>query len=383
VIFATFLFALMPTAFDWQIVGGGLSRSLGYLFAIFTIHQGHTLYTTENKRHIVFTSIFASLTILSHPGTAWFAFYSALVLFLFFGRKKKNWFVKSIAVIILTLGITAPWWITVGMHHGFSVFIYPYQTEAPSIAAIFVPLTLLFTNEPFLRIMAFLGLLGFLVSIKDRRFFAPAWLLTVFIFESRLSANYTVIPMALLGGYGLDQAIFPIFKSSPKLAKITAGYFLIYALIAAYLGPNYRTVTADQYDTMQWISSNTPETSEFLVVSGIPLYGIDHVAEWFPAISQRSSLTTPQGHEWLPDLEFTRRDERHQSLQACVDAKTDCITTWALENDIQFTHIYIPKYPVGDKLPSSDNLIASLDESPDFEILYDNPGGVVFSYEHP
>jgi len=381
IIFATFAFALMPTAFDWQIVGGGLSRSLGYFFAIFTIYHVHSLYTSNSKWHVVTTAIFASLTILSHPGTAWFAFYSALVLFVFYGLKDERWLFKSAAVIILIIGITAPWWVTISSNHGFSVFVYPYQTESPTLAAIFIPLTLLFTNEPFLQIMAFLGLLGFLVSIKDRRFFIPVWLMAVFVFESRLSANYSVIPMALLGGYGLDQAILPIFTSSPKLGKITFGYFLIYALIAAYLSPNYRTVTPDQYDTMQWVSSNTPETSQFLVVSGIPLYGIDHIAEWFPAISHRSSLTTPQGHEWLPDLEFTRRDEIHKSLQDCVDEEGYCIQSWAMENEISFTHIYLPKFPKDDNLVSPNDLVISLNDSSDFEMIYDSPGGVVFTHK--
>jgi hypothetical protein len=64
VLAATFGFAFLPTSFDWLIVGGGLTRALGYLFAILTLGQVHALITKGKNKHLLMAILFASLTIL-------------------------------------------------------------------------------------------------------------------------------------------------------------------------------------------------------------------------------------------------------------------------------------------------------------------------------
>ncbi len=44
---ATLFFALAPRAFDWEIAGGGLTRSFGFLFAILAINQAYRLYERQ------------------------------------------------------------------------------------------------------------------------------------------------------------------------------------------------------------------------------------------------------------------------------------------------------------------------------------------------
>ena len=65
-IYATFAFALLPRTFKWFIMGGGLTRAPGFLFAILTIYQAFLLYTKDEKRFILTTILCASLTILTH-----------------------------------------------------------------------------------------------------------------------------------------------------------------------------------------------------------------------------------------------------------------------------------------------------------------------------
>jgi len=117
---------------------------------------------------------------------------------------------------------------------------------------------------------------------------------------------------------------------------------------------------------MDWIAEKTPKDSKFLVLTGNPEYGIDPVSEWFPTLSSRQSLTTPQLHEWLPNQEFSNRVLLHAELQACASWDLECVETWSRLNSIQFTHIYIPN-PV---------LIPSVDINK-YQILYEHPGGIV------
>jgi len=377
VLFATLGFAFLPTSFDWLIVGGGLTRSLGFLFAILTLWQVHALYTTGLKRHLLLSTLFASLTILSHPGTAWFACFSSLVILVFYGWDRKGWFHKSAAVALGVTLLTAPWWAVVASRHGGAVLMAPFQTESLTLAAVLTPFSFLFTNEPLLDILAFCGLVGVLVSLRDRSYFAPAWLVSVFLFESRLGATYAVIPVSLLIGVGIDLGLRPILdpdpetrtgKGIPWVAKAALGFLVVYAIINAYLGIDYQVVTPEQRAAMEWIESNTPADSRFLVLTGTPEYGTDRVSEWFPSLSQRTSLTTPQAHEWLPDREFTRRIALHAALQACAVQDLSCIERWAAQEELRFSHIYIPD-------PSP--FFFAPDSTAGYEILYAGPGGWV------
>ncbi len=89
-VIATFSFALLPTAFDFMIVGGGLPRALGFLFAILTLHQAAALFSGAGRARLASTTIFAGLTVLCHPVVAWFTFYSLAVLLLFKARNRRG-----------------------------------------------------------------------------------------------------------------------------------------------------------------------------------------------------------------------------------------------------------------------------------------------------
>ena len=417
---ATIAFALLPTAFDWLIVGAGLTRSLGYLFAILTLIQLHSLYTTDRKRHIFWAILFSSLTILSHPGTAWFAFYSGGVLFVYFitkneqvktkmtppqppdaggsnqmppqvgglgGQRRIN-FIRSILVALGTALLTSPWWRTLIQRHGVRVFLYPYQTESFSISALVTPLSLLFTNEPLVDILAVIGFLGFLNCLRERKSLLPIWLAAVFIFDPRLSAVYATIPMALLVGIGLEKAILPLVNPrgstngfGGKLSKATVGFLLLYALISAYLAPQYNSLSKAQVDSMEWISNHTPENSTFLILTGNEGYGDDYTSEWFPAFSQRRSLTTPQGHEWLPDKEFSRRVSLHAELQKYISTDATNLESWAQDNHLTFSHILIAKKALRENGIPISLIQETLNHLDTYEIIFENDDSLVIEHK--
>ena len=408
IISATFAFALLPTAFDWLIVGAGLTRATGLFFAILTLVQIHSLYTDESKRHIFLAILFASLTILSHPGTAWFAFYSGGVLFLFFvctqyfgevrtrfpksltpsnahaarNRVRPRNISKSILVVLGTALLTSPWWGTLIYRHGLRTLLNPYQTETLSLTALITPISLLFTNEPLVDILAMLGFLGLLICLRERKYLLPSWLLAIFIFEPRLGAVYASIPMALLAGIGVDQAILPIVttqRSRSRLAKFTLGFLLIYALISAYLAPQYHSISQAQAESMEWISQHVPENSSFIVFTGNESYGNDYTSEWFPSLSRRSSLTTPQGHEWLPDGEFNRRVSLHAELQTFTGADIASLESWAKSNHLDFSHIYIAEKALRENEISTVVLQELLEISTNYELLFENDDALIFA----
>lgn len=382
-ILATAGFAFLPTAFDWLIVGGGLTRSFGYLFAILTFWQVNALFTVGTRKNILFAGLFASLTILSHPGTAWFTLYCSAILMAFRFQENKKVFIKSLWVIVGVFTLTAPWWYMIITRHGTAVLTYPFQTESASLASFLTPFTFIFTNEPLVDILAVCGFFGVVICLYNRLYLLPIWLFSIFFFETRLGATYSVIPMALLIGIGIDQGAYPIIfpsfhKGNNKLVKILpkviGAYLAIYILINAYLGINYQVVNQEEIASMQWIAANTPASSQFLVLSGNPQYGIDPVSEWFPTLSQRTSQTTPQVHEWLPNKEFNHRIKLHAELQEtfleCAEPGLDCILTWAEQREVPFSHIYIPV---------SAPIYIPIESLSKFAVMLDDAGGLILA----
>ena len=65
VVAATFAFALLPRAYLWLIMGGGLTRSLGMLFTMAALWQAHALYTRRDWRLALTTGLCAALAVLS------------------------------------------------------------------------------------------------------------------------------------------------------------------------------------------------------------------------------------------------------------------------------------------------------------------------------
>ncbi len=345
VYFATFGFALAPTAFDWLIVGGGLTRSLGYLFAILCLTQTYNLFQNGKPKNLVLTVIFASLTVLSHPGTTWFTLYSALIFFLFWPSRKNLRHAAMVAAGTLTL--TVPWWLKVAQTHGIAVLGHPFQTEGLSAISILTPFTFLATNEPLFDLIAMAGFLGLIISLRDRKFFLPAWFFGVFVFEARLGAVYSVIPFLSLAGLGIDRGILQLTTRSDehkKFNRLAIGVLIFmfsYATTAAFLAPQYQSVSQEQRTTLAWIAKNTPAKAQFLVITGRPAYGIDAVAEWFPVLSQRANLSVPQGYEWLPNRVFSSRVTQHAALQTCAAQGLNCINRFAAENQLSVDYIYL------------------------------------------
>jgi len=60
-------FAVLPRSFLWLIMGGGLTRSLGFLFAILALWQLHRAFTRQAWRNVVGATLVSALTVLTGP----------------------------------------------------------------------------------------------------------------------------------------------------------------------------------------------------------------------------------------------------------------------------------------------------------------------------
>lgn len=407
-------FALLPRSFLWHIIGGGLARSLGFLFSLLTLLQAYLLYTHRQRRFALSTILFASLTVLSHPEKAWCTAFSAGLLFLFYGRNREG-FYNSLLVAGGVLALTAPWWATIVGRHGLSPFLSASQTGSHSWYSWIPPLTFSFADELLSGLLPAVGALGVFVCIADKKLLLPIWLVATFILQPRAALTYSTAPLAMLIGIGIDRVILPGInqlsgvnrppasggqpvqengemllarKLKGVLPKVLLGFLLVHALVSALRVPDavwspLEALTREERDAMRWVAANTPETSSFLVITSYGQWAMDRTSEWFPALAERVSLTTIQGTEWLPDHQFHRRQERYEALQECAAEGASCLENWEKQTGVTFTHVYIPKSEVEMWLVTSKDLSSSLRNSlrasAEYDVVYDGPGATVFA----
>jgi hypothetical protein len=427
VIAAVFTFALIPRSFIWLIMGGGMTRAFGLLFAVLALYTAHEMYERGDARFIAPTALFAGLTILSHIETGKFLAYSMIIFFICYGANRTG-LIHSVLTGAGTLLIIAPWLITVLSYHG----IAPFQAANQTGSSIFtgpvdrqnirnmIHVFGLGTNEPYFWLLGTFGLLGALIYLvrsladaAEREITLPAlpiWWLVIVLLDNRAANTYTTIPVALCAGVGLADMVLPALNRAlgdrPSARQIalsldgaseyrrawdtfarhwpavlvtvlmlwysTWGALTTSANVSGDL-PTLTSLTHDDRAAMQWVSEETPGGSRFLVVSGKGIWPSDSVSEWFPTLSGRISLGTPQGYEWLPDKAFQTKIWKHDQLQACAFSDSNCIDRWSVMTGDDFDYIYVR---IGD---GCCGLASNLLSDYRYDLVYNGPGAMIFA----
>jgi hypothetical protein len=435
VIAAVFAFALIPRSFIWLVMGGGVTRSLGFLFAILALYFVHRLYTMRDARYVTGTTLCAGLTALSHIGTVPFLAFSMAVLFLFYGWHRHA-VISSCAIAVGTLVITSPWWVTIIAVHG----VEPFRAAAATGGSVFsdsearrAVLGLLArlgvgsstggsTAEPLFPLLGTMAFLGALYSVVFKKWQLVAWWLATILLDVRAGSTYATVPIAMLAGIGIMEVLYRVLhirdalhdenkqaavrpnpvclmSGTPRatyfprqvLASIILIFLLAYAAgssvskhPALISDLNYLVALSGQErGAMLSAGSVTDPSSRFLVLPESQWYPwtADKTSEWFPALTGKVSVATVQGTEWLPSGAFNQARQNWKSLKACQSATSKCLEEWSKTTGIEFTHVYVPQPPrlTVDTGLCCEILIASLREDPRYHLLIDQPGGILFA----
>ncbi len=398
--FAVFAFVLLPESFRWFIMGGGLTRSAGFLFALLTLSELVLLLRGPGRRHVVLTGIFGGLTLLSHPQMAWFALISAVVFLLLgpgraaLGRTRAG-LLRCAAAGAIALLVSAPWWLTVIARFGPGTL----AAAASHGWAAYSGLVKLFltggTAEPLMPLLLGSAILG-LVACRSCRWLG-AWALAVFALDSWLPELGAAVPVALLAGTGLGTGL-DILGSSAGAARpvrYVRAAILVYATFAGLLFAvnALPALSPGEQAAMGWAAENTEPGSRFLVISG-DRWGDDRSAEWFPALSGRISANTVQGYEWAGGSQFARRVDASQALRRCAAQETACLDQWLQKWDQAATFVYVAKRGIMDAAgrraawPADPEdccrvLRGSLARDPRYAVRFDNEAATIYKRVGP
>jgi hypothetical protein len=401
-ILAVAAFAFLPRAFDWIIMGGGVTRSLGFLFALLALRHTYRLFSSKSSRDILPAILFSSLVVYTHPEAIFHTVLTSVFFYVWKDRSRKG-FLYSIIVAGGVIVTTAPWWVTAISRHGVASLTAPLtaasQDNVSALTRFLMFFIFKFTDEPFLSLFGVFGLLGVFALLAHKRYLIPLWLFLIHTIEPRSAPLYMMIPLAMAFGFGVDKVILPglrVFSSAPgsdqeretglwtqqlldgPIVKVFVGFIFVYAVMSNfYLGTQSLTsLTLNSQDlkAFEW-SRTTPVDSRFILITQEnPL--LDPSSEWFPSLAERRSVATVYGYEWVNDGRFGERLDRARALQTCAGQDVMCLDTWQTETGENYSHIYVRKVKAG--APIQMPVIAYLELSSRFEKVYETDTVVIF-----
>ena len=402
---ASLAFALVPRGYNWEIMGGGLTRGLAFFFAILTLWQVYLMLVRRSRWNVALAAVFGALTCLSHIEFAWFVAFSAVLFFLAFGRSRRA-LVDSALVGLGVLVLSSPWWFTVVSRDGLAPFQNAGQSGAGAFANI-LGLLVVFNlgDEPRFPLFSALAILGTIVCLRRGKTFLPLWMLVILIFDTRKSQTDAMVPLSLIVGIALVQFLIPFMSEAGSrwfngdqesgrasirvvkwLSPITIAILLGYGWISS-LGSNigsYSSLSQPERAAMVWVQTSTPENAKFAVVTG-DIWALDRSSEWFPVLADRISIATVQGYEWAPDHGFTKQQDSYDALQNCSTETPACIDTWAQTNNSTFDYLYVGRRDhqpgfVDFHAPCCSGLVALLKLNPSYRLVFENEDATIFQH---
>jgi hypothetical protein len=364
---ALFLYAIFIPGYFWIIMGGGLTRALGFPFALASITAGWRFYTSGKTAYAILCALMGALAVFSHPNIAWFAILSIGLFFFIAGRNRRA-ILQSILVVFLVLLFTSPWWMTVIRNHGISPLIEAFSTESFEWE----------TWRPLLELAAF-GSLGIVACIIIKDYQLPVWFFLIFLLDPRNAPTVAIVPLAMLMSIGYWRVIYPSWQrmrndddstalerslligsmeislfdklESPKMQRIFDRLVMLFAVMIGFrVVLDYwnlqkptspvQPVEARELEMMAWIQEEIPADRTFLILSA-DIWWNDKIAEWFPALTGRRSLLTAQGHEWISASYFFNIWKSHTQIQKHMQ-KDDLayILAWQSEKGEKPDYLY-------------------------------------------
>ena len=134
-------------------MGGGLTRSFGMLFMLFTLGYVHRVFIQNDKRSIWGAVIFGGLTVLSHTEAPIYTIAIALYIWAMKSRSLKGG-LNGILIAIGVLVIAAPWYGRIIYRHGMEPRLSALQTGGQTFWSLLRLINIdIITEEPYLDLL--------------------------------------------------------------------------------------------------------------------------------------------------------------------------------------------------------------------------------------
>jgi hypothetical protein len=346
-----------------------LTRSPAQLFFILSLFFFIT-YTNRHKKSSLFLSIFCASLMTLHHLEYCLLLAISIVVFSVKVMSIKS-FLKTLLVFFFgTMLLTAPYWITILLRYGISPLVSAFSSgEFSLITSIARLLSMSFTDETLVKYVNVLAIIGLLYCLFAGKFRLFIWFLLITFLSPRSVNRPLIFPVTIFASIAIDSIILPevdrLYKKSrlindanqtenqkrfsfPSFGHIFIAFSILYPFFLGFLAPSsgssaLNALKEPELKAMNWIKNNTPEGSQFVILDAANTWGVDKSNEWFPALAERKSQTTVQGTEWFSKSGFEIQKKKYNDLKSCFKIGSPCLESWAEENNVEYSYIYLTK----------------------------------------
>ncbi|MFB6187692.1 MAG: hypothetical protein ABEI86_12610, partial [Halobacteriaceae archaeon] len=165
-------------------------------------------------------------------------------------------------------------------------------------------------------------LIGLPIAVAKRRWALLVWFIVpLFLLSGHIRMSMTV--GSAFAGLAVGTVIREIrtIDTLPQInvPRLTLALIMIYVLLSGMaFAANYPYLEQDTTQSfidhsdmkaIRWVQKETPKTASFIVIGDI--------AEWFPALSERASLNTWEGQEWISSKRQKQFFKLNRKLAQC------------------------------------------------------------------
>lgn len=388
----TLFFALFPAFFTWQVMGGGMTRSFGFIFWLLMLRQTLLLFKDPQVKHLLPAILFGSVAVTSHPQIALQAVLSGAVLFLLYGLNKRG----LIFAALFGLGVavfTSPWWFTVLARHGMDPFLSAGSSSPRSLEGYLELFSFNSLDHLLMIPLMPLAIMGFFETRMPKRdkTFLAVWAVVMWLADPRGSGGVVILMLLLTSGWGLVKLSKWIHRLGDEQAEaalssragvgILSGLSLI--LLFGAIIMDFRlvntTLNAGSLEMIDWVKANVEGGKTFALVTGREFSMSDPLQEWFPVLTGQKSLSTMQGLEWILKDDFFDYYEQTSALQKCADVT--CLDEWILLNNRPYDYLVVtvpPDTSLDESAETLRGLGVSVRSSDSYVLLFESDNALVF-----
>ncbi len=373
---ATFAFSMIQPAYTWALMGGGVTRSPALFFSMLAVLGTLGFVKGQKKTAWAVCSLLSIvLTAYFHMEIAWVTAVIMAFLALSYERSRRV-FAFLGAHLIGGVILLAPYWGKILEYHGIGpfrqAFSMGYSEPLASLGILFIPL---FTEEKIFQVLAVLAALGVYACIATRQDRPVAWLILIPLIDPRSMHRAAALPEALLIAASLDvfiiQGLGKVLESSGGGARsayaalaasagqdgrasayrasfpyLLTGGILIYAFLLSSLqqitDPQAVSLSANERSAFAWVETHTAPDAAFFILPASSFWEGDWVSEWFPALTNRRSVLTVQGYEWVANR-YREKIATYRELGDCLAAKQPCYAAWQAKYRPSFDYLLVQK----------------------------------------
>ena len=375
-------YALLPNAFYNQIDAAGLAESFGSLALVIYFELISAYQQNRSLKSALYAGLGLALCVLSSPGSAIGAAFVSLALVVdtlisLRWTDKLDPYQQLFVIGSTGLAVSAPYWLTVVLNHGLSIFLTPVgmQYEESGQASVLGKLqgswfTYGVLQQDGVYFWSIAILLGIGWLLWQRRFFLPFAFLVLFSIP-RENAWVTAFPAALLVAHGVVDVLVPTVKSmSVSTLRIRTGImWAAFGLISLSLimqafelvnlqmrDENWK-LKATQVEALRRAHEIVPAAAQVIVL------GNGGLREWAPYLLQREVLNTEFGLEWQP-AEYRQIVAANQRLNEAENWQEAAEAVRSLTNAKQVYIVLDPNHvSPGLKTKDQDSFLVKLDSS--------------------